>query len=193
MPGLDLKTNVTVADEKAFCVEFSKVSRVDATRLASHAQAQRCPKFAADTLGKPESYISVSLDHSKPLTFKGTFEPAFLLTIVSLIWLIYPVLLPTRTAQISLDNLQPEKNEKYSKAFFEFFKEKLGVPGDRGYVYVTHSHHKHRSGIESEDSTFIDPGRSHIGYVALTFALLNYVADIQCRRYQGTTFQALWS
>ena len=25
MPGLDLKTNVKVADPKAFCVEFSKV------------------------------------------------------------------------------------------------------------------------------------------------------------------------
>ena len=81
---------------------------------------------------------------------------------------------------------------KHSQVMLELAN-KLGVPGDRGYVYVTHSHHKHRSGIESEDSTFIDPGRSHIGYVALTLALLNYVADIQCRRYQGTTFQALWS
>lgn len=40
-------------------------------------------------------------------------------------------------AQISLDNLNVEANEKYSKAFFDFFKEKLGVPGDRGYVFVT--------------------------------------------------------
>ncbi|RPD76843.1 Tautomerase/MIF [Lentinus tigrinus ALCF2SS1-7] len=116
MPGLDLKTNVTVADEKAFCIEFSK--------------------FAAETLGNPEDYISVHLDHSKPLTFKGTFDPAFLLTI------------------ISLDNLQPEKNEKYSKAFFAFFKEKLNVPGDRGYI------------------TFIDPGRSHIGYQGTTIQSL---------------------
>ncbi|KAI0713523.1 Tautomerase/MIF superfamily [Earliella scabrosa] len=116
MPGLDLRTNVVVPDEKAFCLEFSK--------------------FSAETLGKPESYISVHLDHNKPLTFNGTFEPAFLLTVVS------------------LDNLQPEKNAQYSKAFFEFFKEKLGIPGDRGYV------------------TFIDPGRANIGYQGTTFQTL---------------------
>ena len=39
-------------------------------------------QFAAETLGKPEAYISVHLDHDKPLTFNGTFDPAFLLNIV---------------------------------------------------------------------------------------------------------------
>ncbi|KAI0806896.1 Tautomerase/MIF [Fomes fomentarius] len=110
MPALDLRTNVDVADKKAFVLEFSK--------------------FSAETLGKPEAYISVHLDDNKPLTFNGTFDPAFLLSIVS------------------LDNLPPEKNEQYSKAFFAYFKEKLGVPDDRGYI------------------TFIDPGRANIGYVS---------------------------
>ncbi|KAI0737875.1 Tautomerase/MIF [Daedaleopsis nitida] len=113
MPGLDLRTNVAVADPRAFCTEFSK--------------------FSAETLGKPEDYISVHLDHDKPLTFKGTFEPAFLLNVVS------------------LDNITAETTEKYSKAFFAFFKEKLGIPGDRGYVI------------------FIDPGRENIGYQGTTF------------------------
>jgi hypothetical protein len=35
-----------------------------------------------------------------------------------------------------LDNLNPEANERYSKAIFDFFNTKLGVPGDRGYVSV---------------------------------------------------------
>jgi phenylpyruvate tautomerase len=38
--------------------------------------------------------------------------------------------------QISLDNINPEANEKYSKAFFDFFHKKLKVPGDRGYMYA---------------------------------------------------------
>jgi len=38
--------------------------------------------------------------------------------------------------QTSLDNLNEEANERYSKAFFGFFKEKLGVSTDRGYVSV---------------------------------------------------------
>ena len=41
-----------------------------------------CAQFAAETLGKPEAYISVHLDANKPLTFNGSFEPAFLLNIV---------------------------------------------------------------------------------------------------------------
>ena len=38
--------------------------------------------------------------------------------------------------QTTLDNLNEEANERYSKAFFDFFKEKLGVSTDRGYVSV---------------------------------------------------------
>jgi hypothetical protein len=33
-----------------------------------------------------------------------------------------------------LANLQPEKNNGYSKAFSAFLKEKIGVENDRGYV-----------------------------------------------------------
>lgn len=35
-----------------------------------------------------------------------------------------------------MDNINVEANEKYSKAFFDFFKEKLGISGDRGYMFV---------------------------------------------------------
>ncbi|KAI0648335.1 Tautomerase/MIF [Trametes meyenii] len=116
MPALDLKTNVAVADPKAFSLEFSK--------------------FAAATLKKPETYISVNYTYHENLTFNGSFDPALLLSITS------------------LDNINPDANLEYSKAFFAFFKEKLGVPDDRGYI------------------TFVDPGRTNIGYQSTHFGVI---------------------
>ncbi|KAG7086492.1 hypothetical protein E1B28_002441 [Marasmius oreades] len=54
----------------------------------------------------------------------------------------------------SLGNINPDANVKYSAAFSKFFEETLKVPNDRGYI------------------TFIDPGRSHLGYQGTTFAEL---------------------
>ncbi|KAI0261084.1 Tautomerase/MIF [Gloeopeniophorella convolvens] len=96
MPSLILQTNVKVPDPKAFVLRFSKLS--------------------AELLEKPEKYISISLQYNEFLTFGGTFDPAFLLSIVS------------------LDNITPQKNEAYSKSLFEFFEKELGVPGDRAYI-----------------------------------------------------------
>ncbi|EJD53023.1 Tautomerase/MIF [Auricularia subglabra TFB-10046 SS5] len=91
-------------------------------------------KLAADTLGKPEKYISVSYTYNETLSFSGTHEPAILVIITS------------------LGNISPDANEKYSATFFAFFNEKLGVPGDRGYI------------------SFVDPGYANIGYQGTTFA-----------------------
>ncbi|KAI0831689.1 Tautomerase/MIF [Trametes gibbosa] len=113
MPSVELKTNVRLADPKAFALEFSK--------------------FSAATLNKPEAYISVNYIYSEFLTFGGSLDPALILVIHS------------------LDNISPAQNEVYSKAFFAFFKEKLGVEDTRGYV------------------SFIDPGRANIGYNSTTF------------------------
>ncbi|KAH9857596.1 Tautomerase/MIF [Lenzites betulinus] len=113
MPTVELKTNVRVADPKAFSLEFSK--------------------FSAETLGKPEAYISVNYIYNEFLTFNGTFDPAIVLVINS------------------LDNISPALNEGYSKAFFAFIKEKLGVEDTRGYI------------------CFIDPGRANIAYNSTTF------------------------
>ncbi|OJT13039.1 Macrophage migration inhibitory factor [Trametes pubescens] len=96
MPALELKTNVVVADPKAFSLEFSK--------------------FAAKTLEKPEGYVSVSYVHQEYLTFAGTFDPAFILSITN------------------LGNINPENNQVLSKAFAAFLKEKLGVEDTRGYI-----------------------------------------------------------
>ncbi|EED79505.1 predicted protein [Postia placenta Mad-698-R] len=96
MPSLVLKTNVPLSDPKIFLLEFSTL--------------------AAKTLNKPEVYISVSYDYSENLTFNGSFDPAFLLTVTS------------------LDNITPELNEGYSKVLYSFFESKFGIPGDRGYM-----------------------------------------------------------
>jgi len=91
-------------------------------------------KIAAAVLGKPEKYISVQYTYNETLTFAGTLEPALLLVITS------------------LGNINPSANEKYSAALFKFFQEKLGVPGDRGYI------------------TFYDPGNAYLGHEGTTFA-----------------------
>ncbi|TFY70685.1 hypothetical protein EVG20_g2329 [Dentipellis fragilis] len=96
MPSLVLTTNVKVADPRAFSLEFSKLS--------------------AQILRKPEQYISISLQYNEHLTFKGNFDPAFLLVVTS------------------LGNISPEQNEEYSKLFFDYFARELGIPGDRGYI-----------------------------------------------------------
>ncbi|KAG6898238.1 hypothetical protein C0992_002252 [Termitomyces sp. T32_za158] len=119
MPTLELSTNVKITDPKKFALEFSKVDDII---------------FSADILKKPELYITVKYVYNETLTFQGTFDPAFTMTVYS------------------LDNLNEEANEMYSKAFFGFFMEKLGIPGDRGYI------------------TFIDPGRAFIGHKSTTFA-----------------------
>ncbi|TBU26055.1 Tautomerase/MIF [Dichomitus squalens] len=116
MPALEIRTNISVADPKAFVKDFSE--------------------FSATTLGKPLAYIAVHLVHDQNLAWAGTFDPAVLLNVTS------------------LDNLQPENTEKFSKAFFGYFKEKLGIPDNRGYIL------------------FVDPGRANIGHTSTTFATI---------------------
>ncbi|KAH9180220.1 Tautomerase/MIF superfamily [Lactarius sanguifluus] len=96
MPTLTVETNVKLSNPKEFVLNLSKLG--------------------ADLLNKPEKYISISYRYNEFLTFSGTFDPAFQLTV------------------ISLDNITPESTEAYSNALFTFLKDTLGVPGDRGYI-----------------------------------------------------------
>jgi len=93
-------------------------------------------KIGAKILAKPEAYISVIITYNESLTFGGTFDPAFNLRIDS------------------LDNINQQANERYSKEFFEFFQQQLGVPANRGYI------------------TFIDPGRENMGHDGTTFGTI---------------------
>ncbi|KAI0668471.1 Tautomerase/MIF, partial [Trametes maxima] len=64
MPIIDLKTNVVIADPKAFCLEFSK--------------------FSAKTLKKDEAYFSVNYNYHENLVFNASSEPNCLLHITVL-------------------------------------------------------------------------------------------------------------
>ncbi|KIJ29201.1 hypothetical protein M422DRAFT_235377, partial [Sphaerobolus stellatus SS14] len=94
-------------------------------------------KLGAEVLGAPEKYMSIQYMHNANLTFAGTFDPAALLVI---------------TCLESFSS--PEKNEKYSAAFFKFFQEKLGIPSDRAYI------------------TFYDAGRERLGYQGTIFSVI---------------------
>ncbi|KAN0127572.1 Tautomerase/MIF [Lactarius tabidus] len=96
MPTLTLETNVKVPNPKEFILNMSK--------------------FSAELLKKPEKYIAISYRYNENLSFGGSFEPTFQLTVVS------------------LDNIKVESTEGYSKDLFAFLNKTLGVPGDRGYV-----------------------------------------------------------
>jgi len=92
--------------------------------------------FAAKTLNKPVPAVCVSYTHVENLAFNATLDPAFHLNIMALYI------------------LNPTSNEIFSKAFFEFFAEKLGVRDDRGYI------------------TFHDPGADFTGYKSTTVAVI---------------------
>ncbi|KAK0210249.1 Tautomerase/MIF superfamily [Desarmillaria ectypa] len=93
-------------------------------------------KESARILGKPEAYITVSVTPVPIMTFAGTIDPAFTLFVTS------------------LDNINPEKNEQYSKELAAFLKKSLSLPHDRGYI------------------TFLDPGRAYLGFQSTTFATI---------------------
>ncbi|CAE6431842.1 hypothetical protein BN14_00019 [Rhizoctonia solani AG-1 IB] len=106
------------------------------TNVKPKDEAHEKELFSAETLNKPEKYISVVYNYVGTLSFHGSFDPAFLLHITS------------------LGNINPEANEKYSKALFDYFKQKLNIPGDRGYI------------------TFYDPGNAYLGHEGTTFAAI---------------------
>ncbi|KAF8274264.1 Tautomerase/MIF [Lactarius quietus] len=114
MPALTVETNVKFSDPKELVLSLSKLG--------------------ANMLKRPEKYILISYRYNEFLSFNGSFDPAFQLTV------------------IGLDNIMPETTEAYSKELFAFLNNKLGVPGDRGYIL------------------FNDPGRAYVGHEGTTFA-----------------------
>ncbi|KAF5372877.1 hypothetical protein D9758_001550 [Tetrapyrgos nigripes] len=95
MPIVDFKTNVKIPNVEEYVKDLSKLS--------------------ATLLGYPEEIICVSVLHDQPMSFKGTFDPTFLLS-------------------ITLTESTPDNNSKLSAAYFEHFKKTLGIDDDRGYI-----------------------------------------------------------
>ncbi|KAH7928203.1 Tautomerase/MIF [Leucogyrophana mollusca] len=108
---------------------------------ATKAFVSEFSKFCAKTIEKDESAFSVNFIYNPYLTFAGTFDPAIMLN------------------TLSLFNTNPENSKKWSKAFSEFFQEKLGVSPDRGYM------------------AFLDAGPAFIGSKGSTVEALRAAAS----------------
>ncbi|KAJ6546931.1 Tautomerase/MIF superfamily [Mycena capillaripes] len=96
MPYLELVVNVQIPNETEFSLEFAQL--------------------ASKTLDIPISLVSTCVVYNKTLTFAGTLEPAFSLSINC------------------LEKLNPEANKGFSAIFSEFITSKLKIGNDRGYV-----------------------------------------------------------
>ncbi|PGH01642.1 hypothetical protein GX51_05084 [Blastomyces parvus] len=106
------------------------------SREQSKDLALSLSKKAAEILQKPESLISVQVRVDEILTFAGTHDPCFQLRITS------------------LGSFTPDNNIRFSKAFTDFLKNKIGVENDRGYII------------------FYDPNYPNVGYKGTTGAEL---------------------
>ncbi|KAI5987547.1 Tautomerase/MIF superfamily [Pisolithus albus] len=93
-------------------------------------------RFAAQTIGKDENLLIIDCQYNPFLTCKGGFEPSVLGQIMS------------------LSNTNPENSIIWSKAFSEFFEEKLGVPPDRTIL------------------AFLDPGPDYISMKGTTASVI---------------------
>ena len=100
--------------------------------------------------------MNIIVTYNETFSFGGSFDPAISLRIVSSSNVTEVTTHIFMAIQDSLDNINREANERYSKAFFDYFQKRLGVTANRGYI------------------TFIDPGRENMGYA--TFSRM--LADI---------------
>ena len=98
MPQLSLSTNVPV----------DAVAAADILRDCSRALAR--------IIGKPESYVTVSIDGSVPTSFAGSEEPAAYGEIMS------------------IGGLGPGVNGKLSAALADILEAKLSISASRFYV-----------------------------------------------------------
>ena len=74
--------------------------------------------FIAGLLGKPESFVMVSITPAKPLIFGGTPEPAAFVRLKSI-------------------GLATDRCAEFSQKICDFVQSELGVPGDRVFIDFT--------------------------------------------------------
>jgi len=98
MPYLHIHTNVSIADEADFL--------------------KRCSALAAEVLGKPESYVMISLSHGKTMMFAGSEDPLAYIELKSL-------------------SLPGESTGSLSAALSAILAEVLEIPPARVYIEFT--------------------------------------------------------
>ena len=77
---------VQVSDPKDFVLTLSKAEQNSLPLLDLRLHLISQSQLSAEILNKPEGYISIAYRHNEFLSFSGTFEPAFQLTLVRLGW-----------------------------------------------------------------------------------------------------------
>jgi len=95
MPVLQITTNTSIDD--------------------ANALAKQASSLVAGMLGKPESYVMVSVNGDAGLVFAGTNEPCALLMLKSL-------------------GLPESETPAYSETLCGFIEQQLGVPPARTYI-----------------------------------------------------------
>jgi len=95
MPVLQVTTNVSIDDTNAFAVQASSLT--------------------AEILGKPESYVMVSINGNAELIFAGINDPCAHLMLKSL-------------------GLPVSETRAYSEKLCNFIEQQLGVPPSRTYI-----------------------------------------------------------
>jgi phenylpyruvate tautomerase len=97
MPLLSIQTNQTVPEERK------------AGLIAAASQ------LTANQLGKPESYVMVSMQDQCPMCFAGTTDPTAYLELKSI-------------------GLPASRTKELSAMLCSFVEEQLGIPADRVYI-----------------------------------------------------------
>ncbi|KAG6838286.1 hypothetical protein C0991_000503 [Blastosporella zonata] len=92
-----------------------------------------------------DGYVTVSYQYSESIIFAGTHDPAFILRVTTL-------------------GNGTDKNESFAKAFFGFLEKELGVPDNRGYMFVDFYILKR--------VIFNDPTPVNLAHKSTTFAVL---------------------
>ena len=109
MPVLQITTNVSIADASAL--------------------ARPASSLAAEILGKPESYVMVSINGDADLIFAGSSDPCAHLRLTSL-------------------GLPETATKNYSEKLCGFIEQQLGVPPARTYIEFV-SPERHMFGWDS--------------------------------------------
>lgn len=95
MPVLHIQTNATIADQESLLKELSAT--------------------VARELGKPESYVMVSITHNPAMSFAGTLEP-----------LVY--------AELKSLGLASSQTAGISQSLCSLIEQRLGVDASRIYI-----------------------------------------------------------
>jgi len=99
-----------------FSQQVQILNEISGTRVAASDLVREASSLVASLIGKPESYVMVSLRPETTMCFGGTEDPTAYLEVVS------------------LGSIGGEKNKSISAGLCGFLQKKIGVPPNRTYI-----------------------------------------------------------